>query len=1036
MRERTTLQPNTELRFTNQAGGEMLFVITGVVGFGGSCIVYDGYYRNNAGTESTVRIKECYPYKLHIERKETGELKAAPKDRERFGEYQDRLRKSFEIATRLHETNGLTNLTVNEYDRYEGNGTVYIVSSYVEGRTLAQASFETLRDAVRVVLSTARSLAQLHHHGYLYLDLKPENVLVYPETPDMIQLFDFDSAIPMGIGVSLSEYRVSYSPGFAPLEQKQGDMSRIGRYTDVYSVGALLFYLLFGKAPGAMDCGFEVVYDYTGLRWNTLYQEKVYRELTLLFHHTLQAYAPDRFQDMEAVIARLEVIEKYADLPVPFICSGFVSNSSPVVGRQQECDRLLRWYHSGDKVLFLTGMGGMGKSTVVRKFVSENRDCFDHVVYLQYRGSVCDTVADDMQFCISGCEKDEAESTKEYFLRKLKQARELAAETNTLLVLDNFDGALDESFTELLKVDWKIILVTRRCMRGLGYTCEELERLKDEKELLQLFESHMGRRLELWEQRKLVRMVEKVAGHTLVLVLIARQIARSYLSMEEAFALVEEKGFSRMASEKVDFARDGQVLYDKVSGLIQAVYDVSGLAEEKRKCLKLLSLFDAPGIEIREAQRMLKLESLDDINELRDLGWLEVAERDVQMHPLVQETLHQTEWKSEYRELALEEMQVLYEELGGNDRWKYSGKGQESVVSKPHEGMFDSKRHQRVLFMSQSVLSHCENEVCLAESEVYKELLFLTLMELPREQEAYITRYAEKLFQDGAFDRPYSVMELYDYVVFLQCQKESYSKAQECLKRAEAFAEKHKEPYTWGLYYEMAGDFYEALLDGGYLTQNAGEEELLKRLMVSADKAVHYMKRAKLDKAKLLYVKYVLGKAALMIRSVPKKRRRIKVLMLTAKSALEQVMQEAAKGVETAVVQEKDNSNMTELCSVYAMVWAWYYTLCEPEEQEVLHFLQKAARKNEERVMSDLDRVDYFYIPAANMMCELGNIEKTLYWLEEAFALCNAHRDSLPYIRKKLDLLRYELEVYEEEGDGEGAGRIRQRMEQIEKEEF
>lgn len=49
MNERESLKSNTDIRFTNHAGGEMHYVVGEVIGRGGSCLVYDGYYINNAG---------------------------------------------------------------------------------------------------------------------------------------------------------------------------------------------------------------------------------------------------------------------------------------------------------------------------------------------------------------------------------------------------------------------------------------------------------------------------------------------------------------------------------------------------------------------------------------------------------------------------------------------------------------------------------------------------------------------------------------------------------------------------------------------------------------------------------------------------------------------------------------------------------------------------------------------------------------------------------------------------------------------------
>ena len=55
------------------------------------------------------------------------------------------------------------------------------------------------------------------------------------------------------------------------------------------------------------------------------------------------------------------------------------------------------------------------------------------------------------------------------------------------------------------------------------------------------------------------------------------------------------------------------------------------------------------------------------------------------------------------------------------------------------------------------------------------------------------------------------------------------------------------------------------------------------------------------------------------------------------------------------------------------------------------------------------------------MMCELGDIEYTLELLDAAYKMCDAHIDELPYIRKKLDLLEYQLQVCYEENDMEGS---------------
>lgn len=1042
MNERELLKSNTDIRFTNHAGGEMHYVVGEVIGKGGSCLVYDGYYINNAGTKTTVRIKECCPYKLHIKREENGNLIVAESEKVRFEDYKERIRKTFDIANTFHQTSGLTNLTSNVYDRYEANNTVYIVSSYMEGSTLADAEFETLSAAVRTVLSVSKSVEKLHDNGYLYLDVKPENVLVYDETPDLIQLFDFDSVVPMDADKDITEYRISYSKGFAPVEQKTGKMSQIGRHTDVYSIGALLFYLLFGRAPKATDCGFDVVYDYEKMKWNTVYQQKVYRELSVFFRNTLQAYYKDRYETVEEVIVQLECILKYADLPVPFICAGYVSNAGKVIGREKECKQIENWCFGASRLLFVTGMGGIGKSTIVRKFASENREKFDNLIYMQCRNSIVETITDDVQFCISGYEKNEKESTREYFLRKVKATKELTSDTKSLIILDNFSGIVDEDFLELLNVNWKIVVVTRSDMCGIGYDSLEIKELSNREEQYKLFEENMDCTLGKEEYRKVDRIIKLVAGHTLALVLIARQISKSLLDLDSALNLVASNGFTDMAPEKIKYMQDGKVYYEKISDILKAIYDVSVLSDEKKKCLKVLSLFDVNGTEANEAKELLRLSSLDEIHELVELGWLELDEKQVRMHPLIQETMHQIPWLDEYRQIAVEEMQYLFKEIKLNgkqeeypkklyDRNKKIKQNMEQsdmadkLVRKMlhKKGVLGEVVLERILSddishlpnysklriclnTSKSVLLHGGRDNILCGEKVYKDLMFVTLINSPKDQEEYVIRNAEKLFADKDCANPYSIMELYDYVVYLLCQKTDYQEVGKYLDRAKAFAQRWKNNYIWGLYYDMLMDFYEELLKGAYYSDDEDEVELLHKMLLTMDKAIHFMGKSKHEMAKNLYAKYVLGKAALLIRSMPENSRKIKSLITSTKKII-----------------EKNTLNYAEVRSVYYMVWAWYYTLCEPNMKAVLMNLKEAAVINEARNISELDEVDYFYIPAANMMCELGDIEYTLELLDEAYRMCDTHIDELPYIRKKLDLLEYQLQVGYEEDDMEGCRR-------------
>lgn len=990
---RKPLKPNTEINVVNHEGARIRFVVEHISGFGGSCIVYDGYCWNNAGKKHAVKIKECYPHQLSLERNPSGALIVSEQEKEKFEKMKARVRRFFDITNELHETTGLRNVTANVFDRYEANNTVYIVSSFEEGSCMSAYEFASVKDVLRAVCSTAKSIERLHKQGYLYLDVKPENVFVYPETPDLIRLFDFDSILPMN-GEDTADYRLAYSNGFSPLEQKLGKKALLGRHSDVYSIGALLFYLLFGRTPGALDCGADAEYDYQQWKWDSILQEKAYRELTTFFQNTLQPYHRDRYETMEEAVSQLEVILKYADLPVPVICSTSISQHGIMIGREKERQRLQEWFWGTEQLLFVTGMGGIGKSTIVRKFIQDHRDQFDHVVYLQFHESMKETLADDNQFIISGCEKDETESTEQYVRRKLKLAGELAENHKALMVIDNFDGVIDDSFQSLRIVGWKILAVTREDMQNSGYAVEIIKEFSEKQELQQLFEAYLGRKLNAQELPIFEKLVNLAAGHTLILVLLAKQISKSYLQMVEALKLMKDYGFSNMAPEKVNYVQDGTVFYGKISMLLKAVYDTSKLSSEEKQCLKILSLFDTPGIPIREAKNLLEVETLDPINELQESGWLEIEESCVSMHPLIRETIHQMEWTEECRAIILKKMNRLL----GN-------------IRKNVKKESDKKIFRESLTMAKSILRHCKKDEKLWAKSICKELMFVTLKNLPKDQEEYIIENADLLFYDTFYQNPQGQMELYDYVVYLLCQKKDYTKAKHYLREAFAFAKKKRTHYLWGLYYDMQADFYEEMLAGVYDPQTTNEEDLLNRMVRSVDEAVKHMERVISKKGKNLYVKYVLGKAALLIRSKPERAYEIRTLIRGTKPIIKQYARENP-----------------EVRAVYHMVWAWYYTLCELQESFLMAHLKEAKRNFEKRQKSALEFIDDYWIPAANMMWEQGNVKRAIRYLEEAVRICEEHQALEPYNRKKQELLNHEEAVYASAGDTDKCQSILERM--------
>jgi serine/threonine protein kinase len=122
-----------------------------------------------------------------------------------------------------------------------------LIVEYVPGRPIAELTADEradLRRCVRLVVQVAGGLAEVHVSGVLHRDVKPENIILGDD--GMPRLVDFGLAVPVAHG---ARNEISGSPRYMAPEQARGQGERVDARTDVYGLGAVLYYLLTGQPP-------------------------------------------------------------------------------------------------------------------------------------------------------------------------------------------------------------------------------------------------------------------------------------------------------------------------------------------------------------------------------------------------------------------------------------------------------------------------------------------------------------------------------------------------------------------------------------------------------------------------------------------------------------------------------------------------------------------------------------------------------------------------------------------------------------------
>lgn len=139
-------------------------------------------------------------------------------------------------------------------DVFEENNTAYYVMEYVEGGSLGdlvkQRGALAEAVAVRYIKEVASALGHIHEHKINHLDVKPGNIMVRAKDDKTI-LIDFGLSKHYDeVGEQTSSTPVGISHGYAPMEQYNvGGVNSFSPATDIYSLGATLYYLVTGQQP-------------------------------------------------------------------------------------------------------------------------------------------------------------------------------------------------------------------------------------------------------------------------------------------------------------------------------------------------------------------------------------------------------------------------------------------------------------------------------------------------------------------------------------------------------------------------------------------------------------------------------------------------------------------------------------------------------------------------------------------------------------------------------------------------------------------
>ncbi|MCL2662969.1 MAG: serine/threonine-protein kinase [Oscillospiraceae bacterium] len=223
---------------------ENRYIIGKALGFGGFGITYKAWDKN---LNIVVAVKEYYYTGIAIRVPGTQEVKIyAHNRREEYKHFLMRFLDEARYTAKFSSNNNI----VNVYEFFEANSTAYMVMEFLEGTTLSEilkrGAIE-FDECVSTMQGICSALKAVHDEGILHRDISPDNIMICSN--GTVKLFDFGAArFSKNETQEMLKLTQVMKPGYSPPEQYQA-ISKQGPWTDIYALGATLYYMITGTKP-------------------------------------------------------------------------------------------------------------------------------------------------------------------------------------------------------------------------------------------------------------------------------------------------------------------------------------------------------------------------------------------------------------------------------------------------------------------------------------------------------------------------------------------------------------------------------------------------------------------------------------------------------------------------------------------------------------------------------------------------------------------------------------------------------------------